>query len=468
MAVTTVLPPRYRDPGRIARGGMGEIYRATDDVLGRVVAIKLLAERYSVDDEVGKRFMREALAAARLSGQPNTVMIFDVGEWNDRPFIVMEHLAGGSLGDLLAAEGPQPAERVIPWLAQAAAALDSAHANGIVHRDVKPANLLLDSDGVVHVADFGIASAAGLDALTSTGVVLGTAGYLSPEQAQGAGTTPASDRYALGVTAFELLTGERPFQSEAATGEAAAHVHAAVPSIYKRRPELDLPSELDPVFERGLAKAPLSRYASCGEFVAELSGALDRAAGQTVVLPSTTLSRAVPSAMPARRRYRLPLALGLVATAGAGIALATLPGGGDPTVVKKATLSATTIRATVTERTTVEQTVTTMPPTAAPPYSGADGHALNEQGYAKVQAGDFAGALPALQQAVEKLRGHGPADPTEAYANYNLGYALLQLGRCDEALISLRTADELEDHRDVRKAIKSAEKCLRKEGEVRD
>jgi tetratricopeptide (TPR) repeat protein len=270
------------------------------------------------------------------------------------------------------------------------------------------------------------------------------------------------------VTAFELLAGERPFQSESTAGEAGAHVHAAVPSICKRRPELDLPSELDPVFEHALAKTPLSRYSSCGEFVAELSDALDRAAGQTVLLPSTTLSRAVPSAMPARRRYQLPLALGLVAAAGAGIALAVLQSGGDRTVVRNVTLAGTTIRATVTERTTVEQTVTTMPPTAAPPDSGADGHALNEQGYAKVQAGDFAGALPLLQQAVEKLRGHGPADPNEAYANYNLGYALLQLGRCDEALISLRTADRLEDHRDVGKAIKSAEKCLRKEGDVQD
>jgi hypothetical protein len=467
MPVTTVLPPRYRDPRRIARGGMGEIYRATDDVLGRAVAIKLLTERYSAEDEVGKRFMREALTAARLSGQPNTVMIFDVGEWNDRPFIVMEYLAGGSLGNRLAAEGPQPAERVLPWLAEAAAALDSAHANGIVHRDVKPANLLLDMDGVVHVADFGIASAAGLDALTSTGVVLGTAGYLSPEQAQGAGTTPASDGYALGVTAFELLAGERPFQSESTTGEAAAHVHAAVPSICKRRPELDLPSELDPVFQHALAKDPLSRYPTCGEFVADLREALERAAGQTVVLPSTTPTRPIRAAMPARRRYRLPLALGLVAAAGAGIALAVLPGGGDRTGVRKITLAGTTIRATVTERTTVEQTVTTMPPAAASPDSGADGHSLNDQGFAKLQTGDYAGALPILQQAVEKLRGLGPTDPYEAYANYNLGYALLQLGRCDDALISLRTADRLEDHRDVRKAIKSAEKCLSKGGEGR-
>jgi serine/threonine-protein kinase len=166
---SSILPPRFRRPELIGRGGMGDIYRATDSVLGRVVAIKILAERFAQDASVRERFTREALSAARLSGEPNTVTIYDVGEYDDRPYIVMEHLSGGSLDDVLRDGGPQPPERVFTWLEEAARALDVAHREGVVHRDVKPANLMLDGAGNVHVADFGIASSAGMDTLTMTG-----------------------------------------------------------------------------------------------------------------------------------------------------------------------------------------------------------------------------------------------------------------------------------------------------------
>src|ERR671931_1421241 len=230
-----LLPARYRGPYRIGRGGMGEIFRATDSVLGRAVAVKILGERYAEDEAIRSRFTREALAAARLSGDRNTVTIYDVGEHNGRPYIVMEYLGGGSLDDILRRQGAQPPERAFEWLEQAGRALDAAHAQGVVHRDVKPANLMLDLAGNVHVADFGIASAAGLDSLTMTGTVLGTAGYLSPEQAQGDRATPASDRYALAVVAYELLTGKRPFAADSPTAEASAHVHADVPSVCVHR-----------------------------------------------------------------------------------------------------------------------------------------------------------------------------------------------------------------------------------------
>jgi len=199
---------------------MGEIYRATDEVLGRTVAVKVLAEGYAEDPGVRERFTREALAAARLSGRPNVVTIFDVGELSGRPFIVMEYLGGGSLDDRVRA-GRIRTRQALEWLEQAAAALDAAHAEGVIHRDVKPANLLLDEDGNAHVADFGIASAAGMDSLTKTGTVIGTAEYLSPEQAQGERATPASDRYAFGVVAWELLTGRRPFGGDTPAAEAA-------------------------------------------------------------------------------------------------------------------------------------------------------------------------------------------------------------------------------------------------------
>src|ERR671927_1481051 len=242
MAVNTdLLPPRYRSPKRIARGGMGEIYRATDSTLGRAVAVKVLAERYARDEAIRTRFTREALAAARLSGEPNIVTIFDVGEHAERPFIVMEYLSGGSLEDRVRRDGAQSPAQALEWLEQAARALDAAHAHGVVHRDVKPANLLLDRNDDIHVADFGIASAAGLDSLTMTGTVLGTAGYLSPEQARGERATDASDRYSLGIVAFELLTGKRPFAADSPTAEAAAHVNAPVPSVSRFT---DLPGEL--------------------------------------------------------------------------------------------------------------------------------------------------------------------------------------------------------------------------------
>src|SRR6184192_4098219 len=152
MAVRTdILPPRYRGSKRIGVGGMGEIYRTTDETLGRAVAVKLLAERFAADESIRQRFTREALTAARLSGQAHTVTIYDVGEWHDRPFIVMEYLSGGSLDAVLSREEAQPPQRALRWLEQAAAALDHAHANGVVHHDVKPGNLLLDRDGNVHV-----------------------------------------------------------------------------------------------------------------------------------------------------------------------------------------------------------------------------------------------------------------------------------------------------------------------------
>jgi serine/threonine-protein kinase len=270
----TILPSRYRGPEQIGRGGMGDIYRATDSVLGRVVAIKILAERYAQDESVRERFTREALSAARLSGEPNSVTIYDVGEHEDRPYIVMEYLGGGSLDDALRSGGPQPPERVFTWLAEAARALDVAHREGVVHRDIKPANLMLDGEGHVHVADFGIASSAHMDSLTMTGTVLGTAGYLSPEQAQGERAGAASDRYALAIVAWELLTGRRPFESESTTAEAAAHINAPIPAISSAG---NLPRELDRVFERALAKQAAQRYGTAGQFVADLRSAFSAA-----------------------------------------------------------------------------------------------------------------------------------------------------------------------------------------------
>ncbi len=444
---TDIFPSRYRGPRRIARGGMGEVYRATDTTLGRAVAIKILAEHYAMDESIRARFTREALAAARLSGHRNSITIYDVGEHNDRPFIVMEYLGGGSLDDVLREQRAQEPERALTWVEQAATALDAAHAQGVVHRDVKPANLLLDRAGNVHVADFGIASAAGLDPLTMTGTVLGSVGYLSPEQATGDRATPASDRYGLAVVAYELLTGRRPFEAESPTVEASAHVRSPVPSV---RDVASLPGELDPVFRKALAKDPAERYGSGADLVAALRGALAEGAGATHVLPPKRSAE-----RPRRSRaWAAVVLLFLLLGAASGAA------GAYFLSVSRDTAPSPKVRTVV--RTVAQPSVE--PQAAAPrertPPPRGDGHSLNDEGFRRMQAGDFAGAVPLLRQAVQQLRGTGPRDPYEAYANYNLGYSLLRVGECDEAIPYLLKADSLEPWRsEPRSALMRAVLC---------
>ena len=460
---TDILPPRYRGPQRVGRGGMGEIYRATDATLGRAVAVKVLAERYAEDEAVRERFTREALAAARLSGEPNIVTIFDVGDWHDRPFIVMEYLGGGSLEEKLRG-GAQPAQQACEWLEGAGRALDAAHGHGVVHRDVKPANLLLDRDDNVYVADFGIASAAGLDSMTMTGTVMGTAGYLSPEQAQGERATAASDRYALGVVAFELLTGTRPFEAESMTAEAAAHVHADVPSVSERLSSL--PRELDPVFERALAKEPAARYPACAEFVADLRQALHEAAGMTRRLdPVPTAPPAY--AAPARERGFpvIPVLLALALIAAGLLAAVLLTRGGDAKPVAQTfvrTIVKTAPGRTITQKTTVTQPGP--PLTTAPLTSSASAGTNLTQGkqdsdaaFNLIRTGDYAGALPLAQKALAEL--HGTGDIYEGYANYNVGTSLIHLGRCSEGLPYLDASERIQG---ARREIKNDRKLCRK------
>lgn len=413
-----ILPSRYTDVEHIARGGMGDVYRATDTVLGRTVAVKLLSERYAGDEDVKRRFKNEALAAARLSAAPSTVTIFDVGETSGQAFIVMEFLEGGSLEQRLRAGRLDTAD-VLRWLEQTAAALDAGHAAGVIHRDVKPGNLLLDGHGQLHVADFGVASAAGLDSLTMTGMVLGTSGYLSPEQARGERATPASDRYALGVVAWELLAGRRPFESESPTAEAAAHANAPVPS---------LSPELDPVFQRALAKDPAHRYQTAGAFVADLRRALEPRPAPETRRPRSVVIWAL-----------LLFALGLL---GGGLALAYVFGGEEEparTVLQRETV--TTGGETVTTR----ETVTTQPEPPPPPAAGKSGIQLTDEATALLGAGKWVEAEVVARQAVGKLKGSG--ELYEAYAEYDLGRALAEQGKCPEALQHLNRSEQLQGRR---------------------
>lgn len=448
------LPPRYRNPERIARGGMGEIFRAEDADLARIVAIKVLADRYANDEAIRARFTREALAAARLSNAPSTVTIFDVGEHDDRPYIVMEYLAGGSLADRLVRDGAQPIGRSLDWLGQAAAALDAAHASGIVHRDVKPANLLLDNDSRVKVADFGVASAVGLGSLTEVGTVVGTAGYLAPEQARGEKATPASDRYALAVVAFELLTGTRPFERESSTAEALAHVSAPIPPASRLNPEL--PPQVDDALARGLAKEPEHRYESAADLVHALRDALDDAAG------GTTIAALAPVVQSRRRRWTVALiTVGALLIAGV-LAAALLAG--DPKE-EAATTVPKTVKETVTlPATTVVQTVTTEAATTAPETPAPSGSIveLNDLGFELMKAGNYEAALPLLEQAVAGLAGSG--ETAEAYASYNLAVTRLALGRCDGVFELLDRSEQVQGSRkEIRRARHEAEKSCEEE-----
>jgi eukaryotic-like serine/threonine-protein kinase len=456
-----ILPPRYERPERIAHGGMGEIYRAEDSHLARTVAVKVLSERFADNEAIRGRFTREGLAAARLSKAPSTITIFDVGEHEGRPYIVMEYLAGGSLADRLAREGAQPLGRSLDWLGQAAAALDAAHASGIVHRDVKPANLLLDDDDRVKVADFGVASAADLASFTEAGTVVGTAGYLAPEQARGETATPASDRYALAVVAFELLTGTRPFERESSTAEAMAHVSAPIPPASADNPQL--PAEVDNVLARGLAKQPEHRFASCGDFVHALRDAIDRAAG-------TTSIAALPPVRPqSRSRSRVPLMLAaLVALLLAGGVAAALLTRDDETPTAKETVQKTV---TVEGKTVVETVTTAVQPTTEPATATApttepatatapateSPAELNDRAFALMRAGDYEGALPLLEQAVNGLAGSG--ETAEAYASYNLAFTRVALGRCDGVLELLDRSEQVQGSRkEIKRLRKEAER----------
>jgi len=476
MAVSTgVLPERYAGAQPIGRGGMGEIFRATDTSLGRAVAVKVLDQRYAQDESVRERFTREALAVARLSGNPHIVTIYDVGEHRERPYIVMEYLGGGSLEQKLRQEGPQSTRQSLEWLEQAASAIDAAHRDGIVHRDLKPANLLLDRHGRIHVADFGIASAAGLQSLTQTGTVLGTASYLSPEQARGEPTSPASDLYSLAIVAFELLTGRRPFEADSVAAEAAAHVTGEVPSVCDLNPTL--PCELDPVFKKALAKNPAHRFGSGAEFVAALRASLDEAAGATGIGRRTVATRPLPPPLPpgyARRRsgrgWLIPVLALLAAAAAGGILAAVLLAGGHKQALPPAKQSVS-VRTVTEPGTTVVSTAAATPPppqtsapagtTTSPPptaSSSSDPVALNDQAWQDIKAGNYQAALPLLQQAVQELQ--GGSSLTTAYANYNLGITLIALGRCSEAMPYLDVARQIEpDRHEVHDAIKAAQKC---------
>lgn len=268
----SLLADRYRISRILGSGGMAEVYLARDCKLDRDVALKLLPHRYACDLESVERFRREAGAAARLN-HPNVVQVYDWGEAGGTYYISMEYVPGCSLKEIIRREGPLPPQRIVALTAQILDALSFVHSGGFIHRDIKPQNILIDDRGRAKVADLGIARAADSGGMTAKGSMVGTAQYLSPEQARGEPAVPASDLYSLGVVMYEMATGRPPFTGDNPVAIAMQHVGERPLPPSKLRP--GLPAELEGIILRALAKAPADRWASADEFLAALRD-LDR------------------------------------------------------------------------------------------------------------------------------------------------------------------------------------------------
>ncbi len=490
------LPERYRVVRHIANGGMAGVWEAHDQILNRSVAVKVLASHLSEDERARQRFEREARAAAGLSTHPHVVTIYDVGEHDGRAFMVMELMGGGTVGDRLRAGRAVADDTALRWLREAAGALDAAHEAGVVHRDIKPGNLLLDERDRLAIADFGIARLAMEDQLTMTGQVLGTASYISPEQAVGDPATTASDRYALAIVAFELLTGTKPFQAKHFAAQARAHVEDPPPLATER--DASLPAGVDDVLDRGMAKDPGERWPSAREMV----DALDRAMGSkpaaaAAAAPATEATQRLdsppppppPAAAPPQRDRpgRRPAAALLAGLAGllliAVLGFVLLSGGGDgdgdadqasePTPTATATAERTR-EPTPTETAEPTATATATPtetpePTKTPAPSGEPDLAraadLQLQGFNARQAGNYEQGLTLSQQALEACGDAQELNPC-GYALYEVGAALNALGRPDEAIPYLeQRLDTYGNNADVKAELKKARQAAKGGGD---
>jgi eukaryotic-like serine/threonine-protein kinase len=269
---STVLSGRYRLESKLGSGGMSTVYLATDEVLDRSVAIKLLHREISEEADQLERFRREARAAARLS-HPNLVGVIDAGEDDGRPYIVFEYIEGRTLKRRLQEEGRLPVDEAVAYAIEIGRGLTAAHARKLVHRDVKPQNVLIDPDGRAKVTDFGIARSLESKGLTATGRVLGTTDYVSPEQAMGEDVDERSDVYSLGVVLYEMLTGDVPFSAETQVGVAMKHVNEPMPDVQTRRPEVS--AAVAAVVDRATTKDPRDRYGSVAEMVRDLEQTLE-------------------------------------------------------------------------------------------------------------------------------------------------------------------------------------------------
>ena len=334
-----LIADRYELEELVGTGGMSTVFRARDRQLERRVAIKILHEHYAEDPEYLERFRREARAVARLS-HPNIVTVIDRGDDGGRQYIVFEHVDGENLKELVLRSGRLPVRRALELALAIADGLSFAHDHGLVHRDVKPQNVLLNQEGEVKVTDFGIARSLYVEhGVTQTGTVLGTGEYLAPEQASGKPVSPATDVYSLGIVLWELLAGDVPFVGENFVAVALRHVNEPPPDLRQRRP--DVTPRLEAAIKRALAKDPERRFASMAAFAKELRACLAEADGETPPPPVaddlelTRVTRPAPAPAPApappparprgrRRRRRSTVLYLLLALAVAGVAFAAV------------------------------------------------------------------------------------------------------------------------------------------------
>ena len=418
----------YRIVEPLGRGGTSVVYRAEHVRLGRPAAVKLLGATFGPTDQ-RDRFLRESKLAASLD-HPSIVPVYDAGEEEGLLYIAMAYVEGSDLKTLLVREGKLPLRRALRILGQIASALDAAHARGLVHRDVKPANILVAPDDRAYLSDFGVVKELAAAGTTRTGSFVGTIEYSAPEQIEGKDVDARADVYALACVFYECVVGTPPFHRSSEVAILNAHLHAPPPRLSKAAP--DLPPALEPVLAKALSKSPLDRYASCGEFVALARGA---------AAPEPRVSRA-----------RLLLSVGLLALAGlvgAAVAIA---------VDRLAFGSATPAPRVVTS------TVVTSPP-AGPPsldrllLKSRDGRTLNDAAFALLTAGEYGRALPFARKAMHDAK---VGTLTRGYATFNVGYALLNLGKCREALPYLRRALRIQPPENrvyIQERITAAQRC---------
>jgi len=328
-----VIAGRYELLEMIGKGGMSSVYKAHDRLLDRQIAVKILHPHFTEDEEYVERFRREARAVAQLS-HPNIVTVIDRGEDEGRQYIVFEYVEGENLKQLLERTGPMAVRDALLLALQMARALAFAHGRGLIHRDVKPQNVLLNAGGQAKMTDFGIARSVDVQGVTITGTVLGTSEYIAPEQARGERVDAQTDVYSLGVVLYELLVGGVPYEGETFVTVALKHVNEPVPPVLERRP--DVPPRVALAVERAMAKSPDERFSSMQQLVDELEGCLDELdPGDEQV---TMISRQpVAAKQPRRRKRRLgvlwPIAAVLAVLAVAALAalgaLALRDDGGD-------------------------------------------------------------------------------------------------------------------------------------------
>jgi serine/threonine-protein kinase len=417
----------YRIVEAIGQGGTSVVYRAEHVRLGRAAALKLLTPGLGHAD-FRERFLRESKLAASLD-HPNIVPVYDAGEEDGLLFIAMACVEGSDLKALLVEEGRLPLRRALRVVAQIASALDAAHARGLVHRDVKPANVLVGPGDRVFLSDFGVMKDLASGGATRTGSFVGTIEYCAPEQIEGRDVDARADVYALACVFYECVVGTSPFHRSSDVAILNAHLHATPPRLTKAAP--DLPPALETVLSKALSKSPVDRYASCGEFVS-----------------------AVRTASAERRVHHRRLALSLVLLATAALAGAA---------VALAIAAAARHRPTARVTTMVLRSRPSPSPVALDTLvlKSTDGRTLNDAAFFLINAKEYARAVPFARRAVRYTTA---GSTTHGYATFNLGLSLLKIGQCANALPLLQRAlrDEAPEQRPfIRPRIKQAQTCLR-------